>query len=189
MPSPIGHTLAGYCVYEAQKKPGEGFGWKKFAAFTLLANLPDLHYVPALLIGNADRFRYAQLHSIGFAFIVSAAVYIALKIARHPKAFGWALAGLTLVSFHLLLDWLCKNNYPSHGIMLFWPFSDWNYTCSVHLFADLQKDSLPAIFSRFNLERVFNEIVILGVVFLVVQAGKDVTAKIKGIFVRGTEMQ
>jgi len=163
MPSPVGHTLAGYFIYESERKIEDPFDWKKMGIFVFVSNLPDMHYVPALLLGNVDRFHYPFLHSFCLGGIVAGCVYSVLKIKKSREALYWGRTCFFLYSAHILLDYLCKNNYPSDGLVLFWPFSDDNYTAPIHLFADLQKGHLGQIFSWFNFSKVLKEILVLSV--------------------------
>src|SRR4051812_18140176 len=128
MPSPIAHSLMGYCFQEAEKKAERPFGWKTLALFVFFSNLPDIHYLPGLIARDLERFRFPWLHSFGFAAYVGIAVALVLWLFREKNYAFWAWNAFALYAVHVLMDFLCLNaNHPEYGLMILYPFSKFTY--------------------------------------------------------------
>ena len=116
------HSAAGYLVYEAARPAGpHRFGL--LAASVLLANAPDLDFVPGLVLGHPGMFHRGPTHTIVAALAVGAAVALgAWVLRRRPLAAGaWAAAAY---GSHLLVDCITVDAVPPYGLRLFWPFAD-----------------------------------------------------------------
>jgi inner membrane protein len=88
------------------------------AVAAFLACLPDLDYLPGLLVGELNR--YHQLFTHSFAFCTLAALTAAWVLRRtrlHPPAV------FAIVFSHLVLDLLTEDARPPIGIPLLWPVS------------------------------------------------------------------
>ncbi|MFQ5924341.1 MAG: metal-dependent hydrolase [Anaerolineales bacterium] len=136
MPSLIAHTITGYAIargYELGKavpyssRLTRRYGWLAIAV--LLANLPDLDFIPQLLLN--ERFHHGPTHSVLFVLVVAATAWI-LATAYARKHRG-AIVALTLMLYasHLILDLLSQGGY---GIQLFWPFSSQYIQSPVQIF-------------------------------------------------------
>src|SRR5579885_3104287 len=120
MALPVGHAAAGYLAYEAVRPAGRHrAGW--LATALLLANAPDLDYLPGLLVGHPDAWHRGVTHSLAAALAVAAGVTALAAARRLPGrlALGAALAWAS----HLLLDFVTQNALPPRGIPLFSPWS------------------------------------------------------------------
>src|SRR5579875_1342888 len=107
MALPVGHAAAGYLAYEAVRPAGRHrAGW--LATALLLANAPDLDYLPGLLVGHPDAWHRGVTHSLAAA-----------RGLPGRLALGAALAWAS----HLLLDFVTQNALPPRGIPLFSPWS------------------------------------------------------------------
>ncbi|MGC1308914.1 MAG: metal-dependent hydrolase [Phormidesmis sp.] len=130
MPSPIAHSAFGYALTRLpivqshrQQKQLPGHLWP-FISLTglyslLVANLPDLDFLPQLLTGiNVHR---GPSHSLSAAFIVSTILAWVIQRAR-PQFSYKALFLLTFAIYgsHLLFDFFTAGG---SGIPLLWPFS------------------------------------------------------------------
>lgn len=88
MPSPVGHTLAGLCGYvvaQGHVAPDRR-GWL-LTGSVVLANLPDLDFLPGLLLGDPMYFHRQGRHSITTAIIVGLVV--------SALAMRWKWSGIT----------------------------------------------------------------------------------------------
>lgn len=124
MSSPIGHSLAGY-VIAAYRSASI---WPRNAGLTLLylllANAPDLDFIPGMLVGQPNRFHHGISHSIG-AGIMAALVVTLLIRAKTKRSFKREFAFTFLIYLsHLLLDIICVDGRPPLGIPLLWPLSE-----------------------------------------------------------------
>ena len=122
-----------------------------FAAFTLVANAPDL---PVSFWGH---YSYRVSHSL-FVNLALVAVVVGLLIKAGPwrgeAAWRWVVAGGAAAWLsHLLLDSFYSHG---HGIRIFWPVSDAALNLSVPWFHVLQRGSPPdlATLRSFAVEAV-----------------------------------
>jgi inner membrane protein len=122
MPSPIGHSLAGYAV---GKFIGEENGREllyQVAGTIIMANLPDLDFLPGVLLNRPALFHEGIFHSFGFALFFSLlGAAIAWQFGKPVRQ--TFLLGLIAYSSHLLLDMLQPDGRPPYGIPLLWPIS------------------------------------------------------------------
>jgi membrane-bound metal-dependent hydrolase YbcI (DUF457 family) len=138
MALPLGHAAAGYLVYEAVRPAGRHRpGW--LAAALVLANAPDLDYVPGLVLGYPDAWHRGGTHSLVAALAVAAVAAALASARRLPKrlALGAALAWTS----HLVLDFVTANALPPHGIPLFWPWSARTFVAARPLLGELVIDA------------------------------------------------
>jgi membrane-bound metal-dependent hydrolase YbcI (DUF457 family) len=107
-----------------------------FAAFTLVANTPDL---PLPFWGHFD---YKVSHSLFVNLALVAAVAVPLlgcRAWRSKPAWRWVvLGGAAAWLSHLLLDSFYSHGY---GIRIFWPFSEAALNLPVPWFHVLRRDS------------------------------------------------
>jgi inner membrane protein len=126
MPSPIAHAAAGYAVY----KVCETYFPERAAARVgpvpqlLLATIglslvPDLDFLPGLLVNDLGRYHNHFSHSFLFGVPVALAVgFIAWPRNRADFTFWFGLA-LVCYQLHVIMDFFTVGR----GLMLFWPFS------------------------------------------------------------------
>lgn len=93
------------------------------ALAVVMANAPDVDFLPGLLVGMPALYHQGITHSLGFGVMVSAAVATAVRL--HGKAFGTTF-GVCLLAYasHLALDSLGPDARPPYGQQLLWPLSD-----------------------------------------------------------------
>lgn len=122
MPTPIGHSLAGLTVrLAARRRPLPSRGWSALLIL-ILANLPDIDFLPGYLVGDPRAYHWGPAHSF------AAALLVGLVIAAVGRARGWNFLPLFLIatavySSHLLLDLMLGPGAPSVGLQIFWPIS------------------------------------------------------------------
>ena len=124
MASPYGHTLVGLTILNLWRprlsmdlRGRYLYGW-----VILGASLPDLDFIPGLIMGQGGRFHHGIAHSIGFALLASLLIGVGAGLVRRGHRFFEA-AGLSasLVLSHLILDYFTE---ASKGFPLFWPFTE-----------------------------------------------------------------
>ena len=131
MSSPIGHSLAGYLIHTISNRTFSPGNYRSLLIFIIIANLPDLDFLPGILIGEPNRYHHGISHSLGAAVIFSICCAFLLQINRHAtalKAFGVYLG---LYASHLALDLLSLDSRPPHGIPIFWPVTSEYYILPV----------------------------------------------------------
>jgi membrane-bound metal-dependent hydrolase YbcI (DUF457 family) len=122
MPSPIGHSLAGYAVGRfIGKENGRGLFYQVLGTI-MMANLPDMDFLPGLLLNRPALFHEGILHSLGFALFFSLiGAAIAWKLGKSIRQ--TFILGLVAYSSHLLLDMLQPDGRPPYGIPFLWPIN------------------------------------------------------------------
>ena len=171
LPTPVGHSLAGFAIHlAAGVQPGRR-SWLAAAGLVALANLPDIDFLPGYLIGQPRSYHWGPTHSLAAAFLVgTCAGFMARAFARRFLPF-FLLGGAAYAS-HLMLDMLLGPGAFSEGLQLFWPVSAERYTAprGVFLMFPASLDQLGpvrALFSRGALPLMIRELAILGPVCLV----------------------
>jgi len=133
------HSAAGYLAYELIRPP-ERHRPRLLAAAVLLANAPDLDFIPGLLVGAPHAFHRGVTHTVLAAVLVGA---VALLLARRWRpASAWRVAGWAAATYgsHLLLDWLTVDVVPPPGAQFLWPISDAYYIAPVTPIPELVVD-------------------------------------------------
>jgi membrane-bound metal-dependent hydrolase YbcI (DUF457 family) len=168
MPSPIGHALAGMAAtWVADLIPGrrawrtapESAAWLQRAGngFTLicagLAASPDLD-----LLTKSHRM---VTHSLGAVVVVALVAAVFAASIRRPVGRVAAMCAAAYGT-HLLLDWMCVDNYPPRGVQLLWPFTATWYISNWDVFRQTARNDLltPAVI-RTNVLAVSQELAIL----------------------------
>ncbi len=133
MPLPVAHSLASGIIYSSADADGSLFTWRRLLLAMMIANAPDLDFLPGLLIGDPNRFHHGPTHSLAAVLIVAgiAACGAALG-ARWPlrgKIEARAVAGTAIMVgalwfSHILLDLFTEDLFGPFGVPLLWPFSD-----------------------------------------------------------------
>jgi membrane-bound metal-dependent hydrolase YbcI (DUF457 family) len=172
MPLATGHGLAGLMTayYFKQDRIQS---WKAGLCI-LAANLPDLDYIPGLLIGAPKYFHPSFTHSFFAAIIFSFIVYYILKYLTPHDCRRWALAfGIAYIS-HIFLDIIQVDNYTANGIgiPLFFPFTnqcyqtDWQWIPSTSSFIDFSSFAsvLRCIFNPKSLGYLLHEQLVIGTI-------------------------
>ena len=97
-----------------------------FLVILLMANLPDIDYVPGVLMGEINAFHHWYTHTLGWIAVVSLAVWI---LWRKTHRAGWSVFAVLFAALasHLAVDLFSADHSVPYGIMALWPFSDAHY--------------------------------------------------------------
>jgi len=151
MALPIAHATAGYLVYEAVRPSGAGQRLGLLAAAVVLANAPDLDFVPGLLLGRPETFHRGVTHTLGAAVVVAALAFLLARlVSAVPGVARRAamVAGAAWAS-HLVLDYFTADAFPPSGARFLWPLSDAYWISPVPLLREVLLDrSSSAAFFR-----------------------------------------
>jgi membrane-bound metal-dependent hydrolase YbcI (DUF457 family) len=144
----LAHSAAGYLVYEAVR-PADRHRPALLAAAVLLANGPDLDFLPGLLLGHPGAYHRGQSHTIlAVAAVAVAAALAARWLGRPPRrALGSGLWAAAAYGSHLLLDFVTPDAVPPHGAPFLWPLSSAYYLAPVTPLAEIVID--PSSVGRF----------------------------------------
>lgn len=168
----------GYAIAEATNVRLSEKKWINVSIFAALANLPDIDYLPGLLLGQPNRFHHLWAHSLGFALFVGLWGSLILrqrrrKGVRHEIMDGvswpfWpgCLAISVTVFSHCVLDLLTADTSLPYGMLLFWPL-EWSfYDVSWSLFPSTHKSNETATFLMsvlhwYNIKLALRELLIM----------------------------
>ena len=166
MPSPIGHLLGGAAVYAG--------GTNRDTRSTVLlvialvgSMVPDLDFVPGILIGNMRAFHHGVSHSLAFAVLFGGVIFGLAHAVDKVLARRTAVFALLAYSSHVILDFVSVNE-GTRGVPLLWPFSDEQFGVNLRLFGYFRyEDSgIPSVLHWGNLVPFSRELLILGSVVL-----------------------
>lgn len=165
MPLPLGHSLMGYTLAEGSRIKLSRNVWMNIFIFALLANLPDIDYLPGYLEGFPNRYHHHEIHSLGFAALmglVGGLVYLRMA----GKFWACFLPIFFAVSSHLLLDLVTEDFSDPRGMMLLWPLNSEFYDCSWKIFKAVSKsnhsaDFFISLFTLHNVRVVLIELIIM----------------------------
>jgi membrane-bound metal-dependent hydrolase YbcI (DUF457 family) len=115
------HTAAGYLAYEAVRPAGP-HRLGLLAAAVLLANAPDLDFLPGFVVGSPGAYHRGVTHTVAAAVAVGALVWVAGRLRGWPARVGlWAGA---VYGSHLVLDFFTIDARAPHGARFLWPMSE-----------------------------------------------------------------
>lgn len=180
MSSPVGHSLAGYVGYKLLPILGLPVQSRRVLLGAIaLANLPDLDFVPGLVLGNLRAFHRQASHSLLCAVLVGLAVALIswlmgrqrqLETGPLPPKATWARWGfwaMTGYLGHLGLDTLVSDKLGPAGLQLLWPFSGAFLISPITILPGLRFDQ---VISWENAQAVGVEILLLGSLAIAVTA-------------------
>jgi inner membrane protein len=185
VPLPVAHSAAGLASYLLFRDgPRPRISLRKELSLALVAvitaNLPDLDFLPGLIIDQPARFHHGPSHSLLVGAITGALVYLVTgpfftEISRKKLLLIFLMAGIS----HTVLDFLAVDTSVPYGVPLFWPFSDMYYISAVPVFLDVTRvdDSNQLFFATlFNFHNVMNffmELLLSTAVVTAILARKD----------------
>lgn len=136
----LAHATAGYLAYEILRPPGPHRPLL-LAGAVVLANAPDLDFLPGLMLGQPFQFHRGITHTfLAVAVLAAFAALIAPRLPRPAPWGGWVVFVAVAYGSHLLVDLVSMDTTPPEGTQMLWPFSD------VYLYApilELRLGELP----------------------------------------------
>lgn len=142
--------------------------WQEIAAFALIAQAPDLDFVPGLLMGQPALFHHGVSHSLGAAVIAGVlAAVLAGLLARSfdglkGKAWRWGLVIFLIYLAQVGLDALNADTSEPYGVPLWWPFSGEYVMADPPLFLDVRRHPLAWATVWHNLKQLGLELLLIG---------------------------
>ncbi len=126
MPTTIAHAIAGYAASEATSSQAQTPlpWWKVVLLAAIVANLPDLDFIPGLIVDNIPKYHRTMTHGVPAALAVATGVTVALRgWWRGSWTSLWLLVFAAYAS-HLLLDVVTPDPTGGSGLRPLWPFSN-----------------------------------------------------------------
>ena len=157
MPSPVGHSLVGYLIYELTLGSAQRPQWPIVVLYLVVANAPDLDFVPGLLVGEVGRYHHGITHSIGFAAVVGFAFSFGLYLYKGAVIWRNFLILFSLYFSHVVLDYLSMDTSLPRGVPIYWPLGSEYHIAPFALFSDITRVSsssagfISSLFSLHNL--------------------------------------
>ncbi|MFQ5759440.1 MAG: metal-dependent hydrolase [Acidiferrobacterales bacterium] len=143
MPLPLAHSAAGVASYLAfsNRAIREVSASKKMALLLFIvaaANIPDLDFLPGILIGKPGYFHHGGSHSLTGAALLA---FILLLLTQRyfpeiPITRMFLLLSVAVAS-HSVLDFFSADTSPPFGVPLFGPLSSEYYISPVPVFLDV----------------------------------------------------
>jgi membrane-bound metal-dependent hydrolase YbcI (DUF457 family) len=135
------HATVGYLAYEAVRPAGAHRPGLLLAA-VVLANAPDVDFVPGLVLGAPAVFHRGPTHTIAAVAVV---MLVAAWVGRrwHPLSKGaWWWAGFAAAAYagHLLVDFVTVDAVAPYGARFLWPLSDRFHHAGVGVFGEIVID-------------------------------------------------
>jgi len=139
MCSPVGHGLAGIALSWRRSRVLHFNPAVWLPSLLGLSVLPDLDFLPGLLVGHPNVYHHGWTHSIVFCAAAAALITAVLSLAGKPGAVKTGAVCLLVLLSHLALDCVSMDRLPPRGLQVLWPFSDRYVISPVALFLDVNK--------------------------------------------------
>jgi inner membrane protein len=167
MCSPVGHGLAAVAL---SSRPSRALRFNPavwLPAMGMLSVLPDLDFLPGLIVGHPNLYHHGWTHSLVFCAGAAAVIAVCLALSGKPYALKAGGVCLLVLISHLVLDCLSKDRMPPYGLKMFWPFSDRYVSSPITVFLDVNKGLdngtfVLRLFTFHNVRTVLVETCILG---------------------------
>jgi inner membrane protein len=168
MPSPVGHILIGAAVHLAGTT--RKCRSRTMLPITLLGSIvPDLDFLPGILIGKMGAFHHGISHSLTFAILFGVLVFLIVRGVDKAMALRTSMLAAFAYASHVGLD-LIGVNEGTRGVPIFWPLTDEKFGLSLNLFGHFRwgdiREGLTTIIRWDNVVPVLREMVICGTVVL-----------------------
>lgn len=179
MPLPLAHSAAAATIYLAYSthlsrlEPSRRIMF--FLALILLANSPDLDFLPGIIIDDPHRYHHGPSHSLVASFLLATLAYLALR--PYFLAAKWTILAsallLTALS-HPLLDLLSIDRSLPYGLPVFWPFVESHQISPYPLFPDVVRDGsssstfFSSLLNEHNAHAMLVEVAFSGMLLLTV---------------------
>ncbi len=163
MCSPIGHSLIGSVIGSFHCRNSPFISRKNLSPLLLaviVANIPDLDYLPGIIVGQLNRYHHGWTHSLVGVAVLSVAVWGLIKLLMKENRAGFLFIFALLLS-HLAADMMTIDEKAPYGIPLFWPFSDTFLQFPFTIFPAFSKHSLSEVLQWVNVRRALYEIRLL----------------------------
>lgn len=191
MPLPLAHTSVGVASFILAIRGNKyHLSRRKILAgiitFAACANIPDLDFIPGILVGKANKYHHGISHSLIFSFIAGLVlVSVVHRYFREIPAKRFYIFFLVTVVSHPLLDLLSLDTSIPYGVPLLWPAQDEYIISSLSFFRDVTRSDhsnllfFTSLLNSNNLFELYIEFIIsISMLGLSLALSKLVTNKI-----------
>jgi inner membrane protein len=124
----------------------------------LFANLPDIDYLPGILIGDLNAFHHGFTHSLGWITVTSLAGLFVARATNYHAACTLFLLMWGLQASHLAMDMMTDDGRAPYGIMALWPIFSEYLQAPFLVFSRIEKANYGELFQGANAWALFREI-------------------------------
>lgn len=169
MASPIGHSLFGIGAQLLIPSRQSKINYMGLLFVIFSANVPDLDFLPGLIIGDMNRYHHGISHSIGGAFIYALIVWF---LGRFMDWNYWRLSLTAALAYcsHLIADYWAEDGGAPFGAPFLWPLSDQYYISPFPILKRFEHgevgDGLVAIIKQLLLSVNFQAILLEIIIFV-----------------------
>lgn len=165
MATPLGHYLFGLAIAEALGQDRDEREWAPWLA--AIACVPDLDFLPGLLMGDPSRFHHGASHSLTAAVLFTI-VAVPLLSWRGRRPWGRLLVLVfALYASHVVLDFVTLDPGEPRGVPLWWPWLPTTYESPWLLLPNVQHTREPLLSAHNALLMVQEAVLFLPLVGLV----------------------
>src|SRR5919108_5246228 len=173
--TPIGHSLAGYAIYNFSVAPTNHNRVKLAFLCIFMATAADLDFLPGIIVGRPHLYHHTITHSLVFAFIASLVIAGIVSIRMKPFSRIFSLCFISYLS-HIFIDFFEFSGHHSHrggisgGMPLFWPISKEKFFSPIALYLAFHYDRLPSastmewiksMLDLYNFSAIVHEVVLI----------------------------
>ena len=140
MPSPLGHSLMGYALYETLPQENKSLPWRMLLLYAIVANLPDIDFLPGFLLGNPNKYHHSYFsHSLGFSIFIGGLLALYFSLKKSKNFFVYFLIFTSVCFSHVVLDFITLDTSMPKGVPMFWPLSSHYFYSPVSIFMSIHK--------------------------------------------------
>lgn len=124
MPSPIGHSLTGWLTATWRDGSCKPVHPGRFLLYVVVANGPDLDFIPGLLAGAPNLYHHGISHSLGAGILFVCGCFLLMKLFGKKLSWTEGITLFFLYAVHVFLDLFSMDGRPPFGVPLFWPLTE-----------------------------------------------------------------
>lgn len=178
MPSPVGHSLMGYAIWQVSAARAACPRWLHLGVCLFAVNAADLDFLPGLLVGDPNRYHHGISHSLGLALVFGLVMSLWVSRWNGDRMGKNFLLFFTLYASHIALDYFSVDTTPPYGVPMLWALTREYYIAAVPVFLDIERVSssnrefIASLFSLHNGWAIAVEVLLLLPLALFVGAGR-----------------
>jgi membrane-bound metal-dependent hydrolase YbcI (DUF457 family) len=127
--------------------------------------VPDLDFLPGILIGDMRAFHHGITHSIAFALAFGALIFVVARRYDEAIARRSALLATLACLSHVILDFVSVSE-GTRGVPVLWPYSTELFGFSLQMFGHFRygdiNEGIWSVVQWANVSPLLRELLILG---------------------------